>query len=177
MVAKRTDLIPAVVYYRMSTDKQDASIPAQRGEVEAYAARHGFKIIREYIDEGISGDNTEKRAAFIKLRDDAQTVGDFKVVLCWDQDRFGRFHSLEAGYWIHPLMKAGVRLVTVAQGPIDWNDFTGRLMYTIQQEGKYQFLRDLSRNVTRSMLARARAQRSQGALRILQTWRGTCPCR
>lgn len=75
---------------------------------------------------------------------DAEDKADFAAILCWDQDRFGRFDSIEAGRWIHPLRCAGVWLVTVAQGVIDWNDFTSRMMYAIQQEGKYQYLIDLS---------------------------------
>jgi DNA invertase Pin-like site-specific DNA recombinase len=141
----------------MSTEKQEASIPAQRTEVEAYAAKHGYQIIREYKDEGISGDATEKRIAFQKMLADAKQLGDFGLVLCWDQDRFGRFDPLEAGYWIKPLRDAGVRLETVAQGRIDWEDFAGRIVYAVQQEGKHAYLRDLSRNVTRSMAAKARA--------------------
>jgi DNA invertase Pin-like site-specific DNA recombinase len=146
----------AVTYYRMSTDRQEQSIPDQRREVEGYARRHGYAIIREYLDEGISGDDTEKRQGFQKMLADARSAGDFDLVLCWDQDRFGRFDPLEAGYWVKPLRDAGIRLETVAQGKIDWNDFAGRIIYAVQQEGKHAFLRDLSRNVTRSMLEKAK---------------------
>ena len=52
-----------------------------------------------------------------------------EAVLCWDQDRFGRFDPLEAGYWIKPLRDAGIRLETVAQGRIDWEDFAGRIIF------------------------------------------------
>ena len=86
------------------------------------------------------------------MRDDAAR-GDFSAVLCWDQDRFGRFDVLTAGYYIHPFRQAGVRLLTVAQGEIDWEDFSGRLMYMIQQEQKNAFLVDLSRNSTRGKIA------------------------
>ena len=79
-----------------------------------------------------------------------------RVHLCWDQDRFGRFNSIEAGHWIYPLMQAGIRLETIAQGKIDWNDFAGRLMYQIQQEGKHQFLRDLARNCLRGLISRVK---------------------
>jgi DNA invertase Pin-like site-specific DNA recombinase len=146
----------AAAYYRKSTDRQEASIPTQRAEVQAYAARHGYTIIREYQDEGISGDDTEKRLQFQQMLRDATERRDFNVVLCWDQDRFGRFDPLEAGFWIKPLRDAGVRLETVAQGKIDWDDFAGRIIYAVQQEGKHAFLRDLSRNTARGMLAKAR---------------------
>lgn len=149
-------LTPAVSYIRMSSDLQEASPDQQRAEVVKLAGKHGYKIIREYFDEGISGDATEKRIDFQRMIKDAEEKGDFAAILCWDQDRFGRFDSIEAGRWIHPLRCAGVWLHTVAQGRIDWNDFTTRMMYSIQQEGKYQYLIDLSRNVLRGKMASAK---------------------
>ncbi len=145
-------MTPAVSYLRMSTEKQDTSIPAQRDAIAKMAKAKRFKIVREYVDAGISGDDTTRRVEFQRMISDAAR-GEFKAILCWDQDRFGRFDSLEAGFWILPLRNAGVQLVTVAQGVIDWTDFAGRLLYTVQQEGKHQFLRDLSRNVLRGKLA------------------------
>jgi site-specific DNA recombinase len=149
-------LTPAVSYIRMSSDLQEASPDQQRAEVVKLAGKHGYKIIREYFDEGISGDATEKRLDFQRMIKDAEEKGDFAAILCWDQDRFGRFDSIEAGRWIHPLRCAGVWLVTVAQGQIDWNDFAGRMMYAIQQEGKHQYLIDLSRNVLRGKIVSAK---------------------
>ena len=146
----------AVGYIRMSSGKQEKSPAQQRNEVEKLAKREGYQIIRWYSDEAISGDATDKRVGFQQMIADAQERGDFTVVLCWDQDRFGRFDSVEAGKWIHPLREAGVCLVTCAQGMIDWNDFTGRMMYSIVQEGKHQYLIDLSRNVLRGRIASAK---------------------
>jgi len=57
--------IPAVAYYRMSTDRQETSIANQRSSVEAYAAQNGYQILREYKDEGISGDDTARRTGFL----------------------------------------------------------------------------------------------------------------
>lgn len=144
----------AVLYLRMSSSKQDASIEEQRAALMAYAQRHGYEIIGEYVDQAVSGDDTVNRTAFLQMREDA-TAGGFEVVLCWDQDRFGRFDPIEGGYWILPFRNAGVRLETIAQGKIDWTDYVGRLVYMIQQEAKHQFLRDLSRNVLRGHLAGA----------------------
>jgi DNA invertase Pin-like site-specific DNA recombinase len=146
--------LPAVAYYRRSTDRQEASIDDQRKAVERYAAEKGYKILRPYVDDGISGDDTAKRDEFRQMLTDARG-GDFKAILVWDQDRFGRFDSLEAGYWIHPLRQAGVQLVTVNDGPIDWSEFNSRVMYGLKQEGKHQFLQDLSRNVCRGQLEAA----------------------
>lgn len=141
-------LIPAVGYLRMSTDKQETSPEQQRSEILRYATAHGFTILQWYEDLGISGDRTEKRVGFQTMIADASD-GRFQAILCWDQDRFGRFDSLESGYWIHPLRKRGVQLVTVTDGPVDWNSFAGRMIYGMKQEGKHQYLIDLSNNVSR----------------------------
>jgi DNA invertase Pin-like site-specific DNA recombinase len=142
----------AVAYIRRSTHKQEKSLADQRREIEAYADREGFVIVRWFEDDGISGDATDKRNGFQAMHAKACNGRDFDVILCWDQDRFGRFNSIEAGYWIHPLMKAGVRLVTVTEGPINWDDFSGRIVHAVKQEGKHQFLVDLSRNVARGQI-------------------------
>lgn len=152
--AHRHQTVNAAAYYRMSSDKQEASIPAQRKAVTQYAKDHGYKIVREYTDEGISGDATEKRIAFQRMTSDAGH-GDWSVILCWDQDRFGRFDPIEGGYWIKPLRDAGVRLETVGQGLIDWTDFAGRIVWSVQQEAKHAYLKDLSRNVLRGHIENA----------------------
>jgi len=151
-------MINAVGYIRMSSDKQEASPAQQRNEVTALAKRDGYRVIRWYIDEGVSGDATEKRFEFQRMIRDSGS-GEFQAVLCWDQDRFGRFDSIEAGHWIHPLRENGVHLVTVAQGKIDWSDFAGRVLYGIQQEGKHAYLRDLSRNICRGLREKAKQGR------------------
>lgn len=146
----------AVAYLRRSTKKQEASIGQQRKAIEKYARDKKYKIIAWYIDDGISGDNTERRFDFLRMRDDA-AGGKFQHILCWDQDRFGRFDSLDAGYWIYPFRQAGVSLVTTNDGPIDWDDFSGRTLYALKQEAKHQFLRDHSRDVVRGQVAAAKS--------------------
>ncbi len=148
-------MINAVAYVRMSSDKQEASPKQQREEITKLAKREGYRITRWYTDEAVSGDATEKRVQFQQMIQDAGS-GEFEAILSWDQDRFGRFDSIEAGHWIYPLRKAGVCLVTVGQGRIDWRDFASRIIYGVQQEAKHAYLRDLSRNVTRGLIARAK---------------------
>ena len=143
---------PAVGYVRMSTDKQEDSPQQQKAEITKLAARDGYRILRWYEDHGISGAKTHKRPEFRRMIRDAEERGDFRAILCWDQDRFGRFDSIEAGEWVSPLRRVGVELVTVCQGRIDWDDFAGRLIYQITQEGKHRFLVDLSRNALRGMI-------------------------
>jgi DNA invertase Pin-like site-specific DNA recombinase len=112
--------------------------------------------VREHIDDGISGDATEKRMDFQRMLKEAKELGEFHAVLCWNQDRFGRFDALEAGCWIKPLRDRGIWLDTVGQGRINWDDFGGRIVYAVAQEGKHPFLRDLSRDSLRGKLRAVR---------------------
>lgn len=144
------------LYLRMSSDKQEGSIPQQEKALRAHCETKGYRVVQSYKDEGISGDATEKRKAFLRMIDEASS-GKFDRILCWDQDRFGRFDMLEAGVYVSPLRKAGVSLETLAQGVIDWDDFGGRVIYGIAQEGKHQYLRDISRNILRGLQAKAEA--------------------
>jgi len=59
--------------------------------------------------------------------DEVKRLGDCRAILCWDQDWFGRFHSIETGEWISPLRRAGVEWICVVQGRISWDDFAGRM--------------------------------------------------
>jgi DNA invertase Pin-like site-specific DNA recombinase len=141
-------LIPAVGYARRSTDKQEASIPDQVKAVERYAREKGYRIIRWYIDDAISGDDTRNRKDFLRMVADAPH-GDFRAILCWDEKRFGRFDSIEYGHYVYPLREAGIHLATVLDGPIDWTQATGRIVANVKQEAAYDDLVKLSAGVCR----------------------------
>ncbi|VTT97982.1 recombinase : Resolvase protein (Fragment) OS=Rhodopirellula maiorica SM1 GN=RMSM_01145 PE=4 SV=1: Resolvase: Recombinase: Zn_ribbon_recom [Gemmataceae bacterium] len=147
----------AVAYVRRSSDSvsQSDSIAEQTRELELFAAEKGYQIIRWYTDDAISGDDTDKRHEFRRMISDAQERRDFEFIICWDLARFGRFDSIEAGYYIFPLRKAGVRLVTKQDGVVDWNDPMGRLCNSMRQEGKHQQLLDHAANVVRGQRAAA----------------------
>jgi DNA invertase Pin-like site-specific DNA recombinase len=144
----------AAAYYRMSDDKQENSIDRQRSQVEPFAARNGYTIVREYLDEGIAGDEEAKRKGFMRMLRDAQRR-DFRVILCDDKDRFGRFDSIDQGYYVKPLRDAGMKLVTVAQGEVDWNSFAGRITDAVLQEAKKLESQATSRRVITLMLLMA----------------------
>lgn len=148
-------LVPAVAYYRMSSDHQETSIPDQRSAVKRYALTHGYQLIGEYRDEGISGDATDRRFQFQRMIADASS-GRFKAILVWDLSRLGRFDIVEGGFWLKPLRDARVKVVTLDNGEIDWNDLGGRIIWSVQQEGKHAFLRDLSRGIVRGKLELAK---------------------
>jgi DNA invertase Pin-like site-specific DNA recombinase len=146
---------PSAGYLRRSTDKQEESLERQRDEIVRYARVHGYAVVAWYKDDAIGGDETEQRAAFLRMRDEAPAA-PWKTILCWNQDRFGRFDIIDAGWWIKPLRDAGVRLVTCDAGPVDWQTVTGQVIYAVNQSAKHAYLLDLSRNTTSGMLRKAR---------------------
>lgn len=152
------DSIPVVLYLRMSSDKQDTSIEDQRAALIAHAAKHGYTILREYIDEGISGWKSRQRRGFTHLIADAAN-GEFKLVLVWDQSRFSRFEPLEASFYWHQLKVAGVAIETVKEGRLDFDSLGGWLTASVQQHGKAEYCRSLGIDVARGQ----RAKRSKGA--------------
>lgn len=146
------NLIPAVAYYRMSGSKQEASVGDQRVAVQVWAAKHGYVILREYVDEARPGWKEDRKAFQLLISDAAK--GDFKAVLCWDQDRFSRFPVLEANHYWYLLDRAGVHLATVGQGLIDWKTLGGWLTASVAQHGKAEYCRDLARNTSRGLRKR-----------------------
>ncbi len=54
---QQTDLTPAALYARVSSDHQDVdlSVAAQLRALRNYAERNGCSVAREYVDEAGSG--------------------------------------------------------------------------------------------------------------------------
>jgi DNA invertase Pin-like site-specific DNA recombinase len=161
MIAKGkppTATLPAAAYIRMSSDQQEGSPAQQRAALPKLASEYGYRIVREYVDEGISGAESKKRPQFMQMIADAQ-AGKFKAILLWDQDRFARFDPMEANHYWHLLREAGVEIITVAQGRLNWDDLGGWLTASINQHAKNQYLHDLARNTTRGKIENAKAGR------------------
>jgi DNA invertase Pin-like site-specific DNA recombinase len=136
----------AALYYRKSSDKQEDSIERQKSQVEPLASRRGWSVVAVFQDEGVSGDKTWQRPDFVRLLAEAQ-AGKFDVIACDDKDRFSRSDSIDYAEIVAQLRRAGVRLETVAQGPIDWDTFQGRMMDAMQQEFKAEEQKAISRRV------------------------------
>jgi hypothetical protein len=80
-----------VVRTRLRGGRNDA---VNGWEVLAWAEGR-YRVLREYVDDGLSGSkDQEKRVAFRQLVLDSGK-GDFEAVLVWSSSRFGRLDSLE----------------------------------------------------------------------------------
>lgn len=92
----------AVGYVRRSTDRQEQSIPDQKKAIDAYAAEHGLRLDRFYVDDAISGASTLGRRAFQQMIQEAQSPArPFDLIVVYDVKRFGRIDNDEAGYYRH----------------------------------------------------------------------------
>src|SRR5262249_60657686 len=82
--------------------------------------------------------------------------GKFKVILCDDVDRFGRLDLHEYGEAVQKCRRAGARLETVAQGPIDWDDPMLQVSDAIRMVFKRQQSSDTSRRIPTRVVLMAR---------------------
>jgi DNA invertase Pin-like site-specific DNA recombinase len=156
-----TGSIPIALYFRMSTDKQEDSIDRQRSLVLPYCERHGYGVVAEFSDEGISGSEIERRPGFQRMLREARS-GAFQGIVCDDKDRFGRFDSIDLGEIVAPLRRKGVWLETVSQGRADWQSFAGRISDAAAQEAKNLEQESISRRVLSGMILKAREGKPTG---------------
>jgi len=65
----------AAIYARVSSEKQDTdlSISAQLKSLREYAAKNGYRVVKEFVDEAESG-RTTARPAFRDLSSRAGTL-------------------------------------------------------------------------------------------------------
>jgi site-specific DNA recombinase len=143
------------VYFRMSRDIQDKSIPRQRSEVMPHCDRQGYRVVADEQDEGISGSEVERRPGLQRLLALAK-ARQIDGVVVDDLDRLARLDLLELGVLLSPLRKAGVWVESVAQGRMNYNDMAGRLMLGISGEAKRTEQLATARRVLTAHVERAR---------------------
>jgi DNA invertase Pin-like site-specific DNA recombinase len=110
----------AALYLRVSTDDQHAE--NQLPELQQYATGRGWRIFKQYVDQGESGAKAS-RPALDCLMDDARRTR-FGVVVCWSISRFGR-SMVNAVLAMHELTELGIRLVALQQS-VDTGTVIGR---------------------------------------------------
>ncbi len=116
-LAKREIALRAAQYVRMSTDRQQYSIPNQMAAIALYAAEHNLSIVRTYIDEATSGLKLKNRPGLIELLNDVQSNNvDFGTALVFDVSRWGRFQDIdESAYYEFICKQARIKVVYCAE--------------------------------------------------------------
>lgn len=74
------------IYLRVSTNHQ--TVENQEKQLKLFAKSRGWKIVKTYMDEGMSGDKTD-RPAFLEMINDAKS-GQFDCLLVFQLSRLGR---------------------------------------------------------------------------------------
>ncbi len=87
---KPGDATRAVAYLRVSTDRQELGVAAQRAAIGRWAKTHGVAVVASFTDEGVSGglpveDRPGLRAAIEELR--AKAAG---ILIVAKRDRLAR---------------------------------------------------------------------------------------
>ncbi len=114
---------------RVSTERQkeEKTIESQLSEVRGYCQKNNCLIVKEYIDEGYSGELLA-RPALDKLRDDAKS-NLFQAVVMLDPDRLSR-NYVNAAIVMQELQESGKEVIFINAPPTDTSE--GKLLFNIQ---------------------------------------------
>ena len=140
------------IYLRVSTSRQDTE--NQRRELEAVAARSGWRVVKVYEDAGISGAKGRDKRPGLDAMLKAVNAKEFDMVASWSVDRLGRSLTDLLGI-LQGLHDKGVDLFLHQQG-LDTSTTAGKAMF--QMLGVFaEFERGIIRERVNAGLARARA--------------------
>lgn len=154
----KPSLVPVAQYLRMSREHQRYSIRNQARAISAYAAQHGFDVVKTYTDPGESGLTLRQRPGLQSLLADVvRPTRTFERVLVLDVSRWGRFQNLdESGHYEFICFEAGAPVIYCAE-PFE-NDGTPvmNLLKQIKRLQAAEFSRELSSKVINGQLLQAK---------------------
>lgn len=152
------DVRIGAAYIRVSTDDQlEYSPDAQLVEIRKYAAAHGIILPDEFIfiDEGISGKNTEKRPEFNRMIGIAkQKPRPFDVILLWKFSRFARNREDSIVYKSMLRKELGIDVISISE-PLADDKMSIIMEAMIEAMDEYYSL-NLAEEVKRGMTEKAR---------------------
>ena len=143
----------ACIYARVSTDKQ--TVNNQLQELHKVAERHGWEVVAEYKDRGISGAKGRDKSPQFDAMLKAANRREFDVIMSWSVDRLGRSlqHLVE---FLGDIQQKGVDLYLHQQN-IDTSTPSGKAMF--QMVGVFaEFERAMIQERVKAGLARARKE-------------------
>ena len=149
-MSERSEPTPVALYARVSSDRQDVdlSVAAQLRALRDYADKNGYVVVREYVDEAVSG-RVDDRPEFNKMIDEARLPeATFSEVLVWKFSRFTRKREHAVAYK-SLLRRRGVRVVSITEHTDDTP--TGNLAEGIIETVDEFYSEDLATDVRRGM--------------------------
>lgn len=128
---KSSETRKAVIYARVSTE-HEAQLSALENQKDWYKpilAQHPeWKVIRMYVDEGITGTSAKKRPQFMQMIEDAD-YGEFDLILTREVSRFAR-NTVDTLQYTRELKSKGVEVFFINDN-IRTFDGDGELRLTI----------------------------------------------
>ena len=149
------------LYARVSTDKQ--STENQLRELRDVAARMGWEVVDEFVDNGISGAKSRKDRPRLNAMLKGVARKEFDMVAAWSVDRLGRslldlvellkeLHSMKIDLYLH---QQGINTTTPA----------GKALFGMM--GVFaEFEREMIQERVKSGLARAKKNGTKSGLPI-----------
>ena len=152
----------AAIYSRVSTADQNTQ--NQLADLRQFAARQGFEIVAEFIDNGISG-GTSKRPAFERMFEAAER-NEFDVLLFWSLDRLSREGVLKTLLHLERLTEQGIEYKSYTEQYLDsCGIFREAIIGILSALARQEKLRISERTKAGLQLARAKGKKL-GAERI-----------
>jgi|GEM_PF-4346141 len=139
-------LAPAVQYVRMSTERQDLSVAFQKAAIGLYAEERGYKILRTYADEGVSGLSIDRREGLKRLLAEVLSdQPDFSTILVYDISRWGRFQNPDqAAHYEYLCAEAGVTVKYCAEPFENDGSMSATLLKSVKRVMAAEYSRELS---------------------------------
>jgi site-specific DNA recombinase len=150
-----SEIKKVAIYARVSSDSQDVdlSISAQLRALREYAAKNGYQVVREFVDEAESGRTTD-RPAFKEMIALARThQPPFQAVLVWKLNRFARSRVDSITY--KTLLKSkGIKVISINE-PLD-DSPSGKLLEGVIESIDEFYSANLGQDIKRGLRENAR---------------------
>lgn len=147
------------LYIRLSRedgDKQESeSIGNQRKILQRYVKENDLNVIKEYVDDGVSG-TTFERPSFNKMMDDIEN-GTINMVITKDLSRLGRDY-IKTGFYLEDYFpKNNIRYVAIIDGIDTYIDSTSNDITPFKAIMNDMYAKDISKKI-RSVLKEKQKQ-------------------
>lgn len=165
-----TDLIPAAVWLRISTNEQRQHTDNQLTDVAKFAAHHGYDIVETFtVDDSAwkDGEGGPEYKRQLKAALDGAWQGRYKVIIVWALDRITRLGAEDALRLIRQFRERGCTLLSVQE---QWLNGSPEIVDVLVAFAGWQAQQESNRRSERirAGIARRRAEgkpvgRQQGA--------------